>query len=66
MVAEGLEEAGTAANLGWYKYISQSDIRKALEKLAAGAKERAEMARCGRELVDGKGTKRLLREIMAK
>jgi UDP-2,4-diacetamido-2,4,6-trideoxy-beta-L-altropyranose hydrolase len=66
IVAEGLEEAGTAVNLGWYKHISQSDIRKALEKLAAGAKERVKMARRGRELVDGKGTKRLLRDIMAK
>ena len=66
MVAEGLQEAGTAINLGWYNWISQSDIRKTLEKLAAGAEERAEMARRGRELVDGKGSKRLLKEIMSK
>ena len=65
-VAEGLEEAGAALNLGWYKQISQPEIRKALEKLAAGAKERAEMASRGRALVDGKGTNRLLREIGTK
>lgn len=65
IVAEGLAEAGAAVNLGWYKHISQSDIRKAVEKMAAGAKERAEIARCGRKLVDGKGAERLIR-IMSK
>ncbi len=66
LVAEGLKEAGVALNLGWYESLSPLNISKALEKLAFGPDVREEMAGRGRKLVDGKGTKRVLREMTLK
>ena len=60
LVAEGLEEAGVAVNLGWYEHVLPSDIGIALEKLTVGVNARAKMTSLGRELVDGKGTERLV------
>jgi UDP-2,4-diacetamido-2,4,6-trideoxy-beta-L-altropyranose hydrolase len=64
-VAEGLEAAGAAVNLGWHDDLSPSKIAHALVDLAEAASMRKAMARRGRELVDGKGNKRVLKELLA-
>jgi len=64
-IAEGLETAGAAVNLGWHEDLSPSKIEQALVNLAEAVGMRKEMARRGRELVDGKGNKRVLRELCA-
>ena len=64
-IAEGLESAGAAVNLGWHDDLSPSKIADALVGLAETVGVRKEMARRGRELVDGKGNERVLKELFA-
>ncbi len=64
-VAEGLEKAGTVVNLGWHHNLSPAEITQAVYNLALAADKRTQMKRCGRDLVDGKGTQRTLTGMMA-
>ena len=59
-IAEQLDAAGVAVNLGWHWTLSSAEIAQALTELLMATGVRAEMARCGRELVDGEGTARVL------
>lgn len=63
-VAERLDEAGVVVNLGWHKDLAATDITQALVNLAGAPDERAEMSRRGRDLVDGKGNDRVLKELL--
>lgn len=63
LVAEGLEQTGAAVNIGWYESLSPKKISQALEKLVFRPQEREKMTGCGRKLVDGRGTQRVLREM---
>lgn len=65
-IAEGLEEAEAAVNLGWYYNLSLMKITRKLKELATDADTRMQMSQRGRSLVDGKGVERVLREVMTK
>ena len=64
-VVEGLEKSGIIDNLGWYHDLSSAKIARAVQNLAMAAEKRAQMQRCGRNLVDGNGTQRVLTGMMA-
>jgi len=59
-VAESLDEAGMAVNLGTYENLPSGEISKGITALLVAAGERREMARHGQELVDGDGVNRVL------
>jgi spore coat polysaccharide biosynthesis predicted glycosyltransferase SpsG len=58
--AQRLEEEGAATCLGWYESVSAQTIRMAIQNLLGDALERQAMARCGRQLIDGRGLDRLV------
>ena len=65
-IAEGLDTAGVAANLGRYDNLSSAQIAQALTRLLAATMGRAEMARHSQELVDGEGADRVLMQVKSK
>jgi spore coat polysaccharide biosynthesis predicted glycosyltransferase SpsG len=58
--AQRLEEEGAAACLGWHESVSPQAIRTAVQNLLGDPLERQAMARCGRQLIDGRGPDRLV------
>jgi spore coat polysaccharide biosynthesis predicted glycosyltransferase SpsG len=58
--AQRLEEEGVATCLGWQANVSAQTIRQAVTDLLGDALERQAMARCGRQLIDGRGPDRLV------
>ncbi|MEQ9667160.1 UDP-2,4-diacetamido-2,4,6-trideoxy-beta-L-altropyranose hydrolase [Coleofasciculus sp. G2-EDA-02] len=65
-IAETLGEMGVAVNLGWHEDVSVTDIAQAMKRLLLSSGMRAEMARCGQELIDGEGTARVLMHLQNK
>jgi len=65
-IADGLDTAGVAANLGRYDNLSSAQIAQALTRLLAATMGRAEMARHSQELVDGEGADRVLMQVKSK
>jgi len=63
LVAGGLAKAGVSVNLGWHEKVTPADIADALQCLALSSEVRAESSRRGRELVDGDGAHRLMRQM---
>lgn len=65
--AQRLEEEGAATFLGWHEDVDDKTVRMAVENLMSDQGERRQMARCGRNLLDGRGPDRLVNafEIMA-
>lgn len=62
-IAEGLCERGIAVNLGFYKHVSENDIKVAVENLINSPYKREMMGLKGRKIVDGKGAERTVNEI---
>jgi len=64
--AQRLEDEGAATVLGWHENVSPQTIRQGVQSLIADALDRKSMARCGRQLIDGRGPDRLVNamEIM--
>jgi spore coat polysaccharide biosynthesis predicted glycosyltransferase SpsG len=58
--AQRLEEEGAATCLGWHESVSAQTIRMAIQNLLGDPLERQAMARCGRQLIDGRGLDRLV------
>jgi spore coat polysaccharide biosynthesis predicted glycosyltransferase SpsG len=58
--AQRLEEEGAATCLGWHESVSAQTIRTAVHSLMGDNLERQAMARCGRQLIDGRGPDRLV------
>jgi spore coat polysaccharide biosynthesis predicted glycosyltransferase SpsG len=58
--AQRLEEEGAATCLGWHETVSVQTIRMAIQNLLSDPLERQAMARCGRQLIDGRGPDRLV------
>jgi spore coat polysaccharide biosynthesis predicted glycosyltransferase SpsG len=58
--AQRLEEEGAATCLGWHENVSAQTIRTAVHNLFTDPLERQAMARCGRQLIDGRGSDRLV------
>ncbi len=64
-IAEGLEESGTALNLGWHEKVKKEEIADQVEKLLRNDEQRLQMAREAQELVDGQGTERVLGKMFS-
>jgi len=64
-IAKKLAGLGAAVNLGRPGFLSPKDIALALVELATAHGERAAMARCEQELVDGDGAARVVRQMRA-
>ncbi len=58
--AQRLEEEGCATCLGWQENVSPQTIRLAVQNLLADPLDRLAMARCGRQLIDGRGPDRFV------
>jgi spore coat polysaccharide biosynthesis predicted glycosyltransferase SpsG len=58
--AQRLEEEGCATCLGWHENVSAQTIRQAVQNLLTDPMERQAMARCGRNMIDGRGPDRLV------
>jgi spore coat polysaccharide biosynthesis predicted glycosyltransferase SpsG len=58
--AQRLEEEGAATCLGWHESVSAQTIRMGVQNLLGDNLERQAMARCGRQLIDGRGPDRLV------
>jgi spore coat polysaccharide biosynthesis predicted glycosyltransferase SpsG len=58
--AQRLEEEGAAMCLGWHENVSAQTIRQAVQNLLNDPLDRQAMARCGRQLIDGRGPDRLV------
>jgi spore coat polysaccharide biosynthesis predicted glycosyltransferase SpsG len=58
--AQRLEEEGAGTCLGWHANVSPQTIRQALANLLSDPLERQAMARCARQLIDGRGPDRLV------
>ena len=58
--AQRLEEEGAGMCLGWHESVSAQTIRTAVHNLLGDDLERQAMARCGRQLIDGRGPDRLV------
>jgi len=63
-IAERLNSLGVAVNLGWYEDISTGEIADALNALLTSFERRMKMAKCGQNLVDGKGSTRVLKKML--
>jgi spore coat polysaccharide biosynthesis predicted glycosyltransferase SpsG len=58
--AQRLEEEGAATCLGWHESVSAQTIRMAIQNLLGDPLERQAMSRCGRQLIDARGSDRLV------
>lgn len=65
-IAEQLGKRGVALNLGWHETVSSADILQAITSLLVTEKPRVDMARRGKELVDGEGCARVLMEVQGR
>lgn len=64
-VAESLEKAGTAVNLGRTTEVSEQSITEKIEKLICDFRRREKMSEISGKLVDGLGAKRIADEMSA-
>ena len=58
--AEQLQSAGVARNLGWHNKLSPEKIAGEIARLTGDFSVRSEMSKRGRELVDGRGSERIM------
>lgn len=58
--AEQLQSAGVARNLGWHKDLPPEKIAQQMGSLSDDFLTRGKMSRCGKELVDGLGSERVM------
>ncbi|MHB8117233.1 MAG: UDP-2,4-diacetamido-2,4,6-trideoxy-beta-L-altropyranose hydrolase [Methanothrix sp.] len=65
-VAEKLAEIQAATNLGWHHNLSCAYIQKTVEDLQVNCKARESMSRIGKQLVDGRGTTRVIKAILGR
>jgi UDP-2,4-diacetamido-2,4,6-trideoxy-beta-L-altropyranose hydrolase len=59
-IARGLDEADTAANLGWHEKVSTPEIGSAVGSMVRNDQKRHRMAEKAQALVDGWGAERVL------
>jgi UDP-2,4-diacetamido-2,4,6-trideoxy-beta-L-altropyranose hydrolase len=59
-----LERRGGCLYLGHQDAVTEPSIREAVSGLIGNPARRAEMARAGRKLVDGRGTERVIEQVM--
>ncbi|MFL5341052.1 MAG: PseG/SpsG family protein [Gemmataceae bacterium] len=61
--ATRLDDEGAAINLGDCDSVTPVQLRQAVQSLLSESRERANMARCGRKLIDGRGPDRLVNAL---
>lgn len=66
MIAEEINKAGASLNLGWHEDISIEDIMESLLNLSLDFDLRGSMAQRSQELVDSKGSARIIRALIEK
>ena len=59
LIAESLDRAGVAVNLGWHTDLSVKRLAHELEKLISSPTKRRKMSNRGRSLIDGRGAYRV-------
>jgi UDP-2,4-diacetamido-2,4,6-trideoxy-beta-L-altropyranose hydrolase len=62
-VADRLQLAGAAVNLGWHEDLDPKQMRNELTKLMTDVGRRQEMSRRGQELIDGRGAHRVVMQM---
>lgn len=63
-VADGMAAVGTMQNLGWHDALTPQKLACALRNLAHNLNARRAMGCAGRQLVDGKGTQRVVEDML--
>ncbi|MCF6246319.1 MAG: UDP-2,4-diacetamido-2,4,6-trideoxy-beta-L-altropyranose hydrolase [Desulfobacula sp.] len=63
-LASGLEKSGVSLNLGKQETLKQDDITHTILSLSCDIKKRAALKKAGIKIVDGKGTKRIIRHML--
>ena len=58
--AQRLDEEGVATDLGRAESLTPAALQQGVESLLTDTMERQGMARCGRQLIDGRGPDRLV------
>jgi spore coat polysaccharide biosynthesis predicted glycosyltransferase SpsG len=61
--AQSLEDEGTATYLGPVAKVTNGALRTAVSELLVDQTERRGMSRCGRQLIDGRGTDRFVTAV---
>ncbi len=61
LIAQGLGAAKAAVSLGWHYHITAMQIAQSLELLAHT--DLASMSKCGKLLVDGRGSSRVVQQV---
>lgn len=64
LVAEKLAEIGAAVNLGWHHDLTCERIKKIVEDLAGDRASRDFMSRMSRNLIDGRGSSRIIKAML--
>jgi len=62
-IAVELERQGMALNLEWHNVLESGDIACQLRSVIMSSEKRETMSKCGRQLVDGSGTMRVIRQL---
>jgi len=65
-IAGGLEEAGTALNLGWHQQVTREKITGRIIEVLQNDEGRLRMACKAQRLVDGNGTARVLQKVKSR
>ena len=64
-IAENLDTAGVAVNLGWHEQVPTADITEAINRLVRSPEKRSEMTCKVQAMIDGLGANRIVKEIAA-
>jgi UDP-2,4-diacetamido-2,4,6-trideoxy-beta-L-altropyranose hydrolase len=62
-IAEGLEKAGAAINLGWGTLIDSDTLCKQIEQIIFDQSTRRSMSHTGKKMIDGKGVDRIISKM---
>lgn len=62
-IAAGLNEAGFADNLGWFEEVSENSLAVKLREFLSDSLLRRKMSERGRQIVDGKGAARVIKQL---
>ena len=63
-VAHALQAAGIALHLGRSHALSPAAMARLLQPFLLAVEQRTTMARCGQQLIDGQGVRRVMRQIL--
>jgi spore coat polysaccharide biosynthesis predicted glycosyltransferase SpsG len=63
-IAEGLAQAGSVLNLGWFQDLTDNSLARELFSLLGDRTTRSALCKSGSELVDGSGAARLIRHML--